>query len=343
MQRLALVLLGPLLTLVLTTRSLAGELENELLASAANRLDVKGVELALKRGAKSDQALTHPDSPSVTKTPLQLTLSALLSERDELAPKKAEAILTALFKSGAKLRGDRDELFAVIARGYERLLKLLLDNGANPHAKIYGYTTAELAVKYGRTQLLPVLYGRGVPRVDSESEIQIRFVEAALLKDLAGMKAAVARGARPDVPDPSGKIAAVTIFFAPLQDRSDVEAVLWLVKEARVNLNVNDSSEFDSTPLTLAIQRNVLRREDEETATALADILIQHGADVSAPDGIGKTPLHYAAAAGNVLLIKLLITSGAKLMARDYRRRTPLDLAKSGSAISTLKEAGATE
>lgn len=323
--------------------SLADPFEDGLLAGAAARLDTKGVEVALRRGAKAAQELPHPGAPSVLRTPVQLVVSALIAANEPDAVPRAERILRALFKSGAKLTGDKDELFPVISGGYEQILKLLLEQGANSHARVYGYTPAELAIKYDRTSLLAMLYARGVPRVDAESTAQIQFVHAASRQDLASMRAAVRNGAKVDAPDPAGSVALAQLFSTPLREPDGYEAVKWLLFEAEADANVIEHSDDRSTALHKVIERNSYRRGDHFIAAAIAEMLLRRGANVSAIDSLGRTPLHYAAQSGNLHAMQVLIRNGAKVMSRDALKKSPLDLAKSGEAIALLRQAGARE
>lgn len=328
---------------LLTTTTHAGPLEDGLLAGASARLDVKGVELALQRGAKPAQKIPHPDAPTVLGTPVHFTLSALIGMNEPAVAQRAERILKILFKAGAKLTGDKDELFAAISGGHDRIVSLLLDQGANPHARIYGYTPAELAIKYNKPKLLPIFYSRGVPKVDDETTAQIQFVHAASLQKLDAMRTAVANGAKIDAPDPSGSVALVQVFSAPLMEPNGYDAVKWLLFEVGADANVTEFSDDKSTALHKVIQRNSYNRNDHFTVAAIAEMLLRKGADVSALDSLGRTPLHYAAQNGNIHAMQVLLRSGAKVMARDALRKTPLDLAKSGEAISLLREAGARE
>ena len=321
----------------------AGPLEDGSLAGSAARLDQKGVELSLRKGAKANQALPHLDAPNVRRTPLQFALLALIENREPDDVLRAEGILRALFKSGAKLTGDQDELFPVISQGHIRILDMLLDQGANPHARLYGYTPAELAVKYQQTKLLPKLYARGVPKVDAETTAQIEFVHAASRQQLGNMRDALARGAKVNASDPAGSFGLVQLFTAPLREPDGYDAVKWLLFEAGGDPSVTELSDEKTTALHKVIARNSYNKIDHFTAAAIAEMLLQKGANVSSLDALGRTPLHYAARAGNIYAMRVLIGNGAKVMARDGRNRTPMDLAQSGEAISLLREAGAKE
>lgn len=321
----------------------AGPLEDGLLAGAAARLDPKGVEIAIRRGAKVAQNLPHPDAPGVLRTPVQFALLELTTNSEPDAPKRAEAILRALFKAGATLTGDDDELFPVITNGHVGLVRLLLDHGANPHKRIYGYTLAELAIKYEQPNVLPVLYSRGVPKVDAAQAAQIQLVQAANLQNLQGVRAAVALGANVNAPDPAGSYALVQVFSMPLIDPEGYEVVMWLLFDAGADASVTDSSYKKSTALHGVIARNSYRPTDQAMTSPIVALLLRRGADVSSTDYLGRTPLHYAAERGNIHAMQVLLEGGAKVMARDDRGKTPLDLAKSGEAIALLRVAGARE
>lgn len=323
--------------------AVAGTLEDSLLAGAAAKLDPKGVELAIRRGAKPTQLLPHPDAPIVMRTPIQHALLALISNDDPDSALRAERILRTLFKAGANLTGNKDELFPAISGGHIRIVSLLLEQGANPHIRIYGYSPAELAIKYRHQNLLPLFYARGVPKVDELTSAQIEFVHASSNQNLPGMQIAVQHGAKVDDPDPAGSIAITQLLSTPLREPDGYEALKWLLLNEQANPNATEVSDDKSTALHNVIKQNSYNKSDHFTAAAIAEMLISKGADVSSVDNLGRTPLHYAAKSGNVLAMQVLIRNGAKVMARDILRKSPMDMANSGEAIRILRESGARE
>ena len=76
-------------------------------------------------------------------------------------------------------------------------------------------------------------------------------------------------------------------------------------------------------------------------------ILIQAGADVTAKDNDGRTPLLHAARWSDETtppeIVTLLIQAGADVNAKDNDDRTPLSLATNPEIIKILKDAGARE
>ena len=63
-------------------------------------------------------------------------------------------------------------------------------------------------------------------------------------------------------------------------------------------------------------------------------LLTKNGADLSAADNLGLTPLHVAASGGRKHGVELLLRLGADVSSSDNEGRTPLDVARKGSAGS---------
>jgi ankyrin repeat protein len=72
--------------------------------------------------------------------------------------------------------------------------------------------------------------------------------------------------------------------------------------------------------------------------SALAELLLDRGADVDATDVESRTPLHHAADEGDAATVALLLARGADVMAREFRGRTPLYLATNwGDDLETVE------
>jgi len=108
----------------------------------------------------------------------------------------------------------------------------------------------------------------------------------------------------------------------------DREIVQFLARQPNILLNQGDYCHI--TPLAHAIQRN---RWD------LAELLIESGAKVNVQvgDRDGNTPLHLAAAEGDVKRVKWLLSRGADPHFKNYRQLTPLEFSRSVEIMEAIR------
>ncbi len=133
------------------------------------------------------------------------------------------------------------------------------------------------------------------------------------------------RGFDPNTRDPKNLHG----LFLALREPSPKVAHL-LIKAPKIDLNpITDDGE---TPLMMAVFKGQVE---------LAVAMIEKGADVNKT---GWTPLHYAATAGNVQLINLLLENHAYIDAESPNKTTPLMMAAhygTPGAVKLLLEEGA--
>ncbi|KAG8348807.1 putative Ankyrin repeats (3 copies) putative Ankyrin repeat [Trypanosoma vivax] len=93
----------------------------------------------------------------------------------------------------------------------------------------------------------------------------------------------------------------------------------------RIDLDAIDSGGW--TPLHYAAERGFF---------AIAERLVQEGANVNAKDEMKRTPLHLAAAAGRIDVAHLLVKNGAAVGARNVAGMTPMECAEANGQTELL-------
>lgn len=118
-------------------------------------------------------------------------------------------------------------------------------------------------------------------------------------------------------------------LFLALREPSPKVAQI-LIQAPKIDLNV--LSADDESPLMMAVFKGQVE---------LAQQMIEKGADVNKP---GWTPLHYAATAGHVQLMSMLLAKYAYIDAESPNKTTPLMMAAhygTPGAVKLLLEEGA--
>jgi uncharacterized protein len=151
------------------------------------------------------------------------------------------------------------------------------------------------------------------------------FFNAIKRDDTSALQSLLQRGFDPNTRDPKNLHG----LFIALREPSPKAAQI-LIKAPKIDLNpITDDGE---TPLMMAVFKG---------QTELAVQMIERGADVNKP---GWTPLHYAATAGNVQLINVLLENHAYIDAESPNKTTPLMMAAhygTPGAVKLLLEEGA--
>jgi uncharacterized protein len=151
------------------------------------------------------------------------------------------------------------------------------------------------------------------------------FFSAIRQDDPKVIQSLLQRGFDPNTRDPKNLHG---LFLAMREPSPKVAQIL--IKAPKIDLNpITDDGE---TPLMMAAIKG---------QTELAIAMIEKGADVNKP---GWTPLHYAATAGNVQLINILLENHAYIDAESPNKTTPLMMAAhygTPGAVKLLLEEGA--
>lgn len=246
-------------------------------------------ELLVERGAPLHAVING-------RTPLHeaarlgfLSLAELLLSKGADVNFQAESG-TGSVKSGTPLRS------AVQAR-QERMVKFLLDHGADPHLAGDNFgvpgsdVSTPLTVADSPSMVRLLLEDGADPNADNSARLMkaIQFQELDVLRVLL---------------DAGAKVNMQAVVFGKRKDGSDGPL---------------NTAEGVRTPLAFAISRNWMEG---------ARILREHAADVNLADGRGVqwTPLHHAVSMQSLEMVRWLLSEGAKVDAKDALGRSALDV-----------------
>jgi uncharacterized protein len=192
-------------------------------------------------------------------------------------------------------------LDAAVLRGDTELVKALLAYGANPNSRI---TKGTAITREGEDWVLPTPMVGATPFF-----LAAKFLETGIMKDLAKAGADLQLGTK----DGTTPLMAVA-------------GIGWGGGVDRRGRDTTGAAD----PVI----------HDEKLALEAANLAVDLGADVNAANDAGDTALHGAAAKGYEDVVRLLVSKGAFLEAKNKRGRTPLAVAKKNTA-DLLRQLGA--
>ena len=353
-----------LLSLVLTSclfcanSVLAGEVEDALLLSSVNELNIRGVERAFRLGAKIPQSQNAKSSSLIYRTILAMQSQAIVvseSRMNEIpkeqrpreyervqkqvradAEERALPVLRRLLKEGARHKPSEGVLSIPIRYGAVRVLKILLDNAADPHSRVEGYAPIEMAAMYEQKAAYDLLVSFGVRPMNAIEAAQLHLSRWAELNHIDGMEQALRDGASINGADSCGTTALVAAFSNPFTRDVQIEVIDWFLdKKANLNGTVTGCSEHNGqAPLHTLLappmdgRRMPAKSYDLPTAFLVLK-LVENGADLATQDREGNTPLHYAVKWNLLEVTRVLLEKGAPLGIANTDGKTPPALIQS--------------
>ncbi|MFT5470429.1 MAG: ankyrin repeat protein [Verrucomicrobiales bacterium] len=250
--------------------------------------------------------------------------------------------------------------------GQAEHVKSLLKHGANVHAENPKRGTALVVAcsPYGNAETLAALLGAGA-KVDARDALgRTALSQAAILGKPEMVKQLLESGADPNVVDkavdsPLRKAAEgmkISNFLVPsegfqnptasqLGSEEDYLTVARLLIDSGAEINVRAEAENFSALGAALIGGN----------RKMADLLLEHGADIELKNKMNRTPVWGAIASGKPELLEYMISLGAKVNDRDSDRGIPLHdaasrnkpemveiLLKHGASINARTDSGVT-
>jgi len=219
----------------------------------------------------------------------------------------AGANLNVTIKEGDPLRKGNTLLHLAADRGYTKIVRLLLANGANAEA-------------LNELQLTPLHFARNVAIADilldaganlhaTDTNDMTPLHHAALYNNDQLTTKLLAAGANIE----ASPKTATPLIYAVVPDNAKTATVL-------IKAGANPLARNRTGQTTLHFAVCFCHSET-------INLLLANGADVEARDHKKNTPLHLAAAKGKIEAAQILIRMGANLNARDNLEYSPLQCA----------------
>lgn len=194
-------------------------------------------------------------------------------------------------------------------------IELLLDvDTTDPNrSTVDGKTALMFAAQQGDAALVARLLTAGADVNASNANGGTALMYAALGGDAAVAELLLSAGARHDA---TAKLGWTAFEVAAVKGHT---AVARKLLEAGANPDVRDTYQW--TPL--------MRAADTRRLEFVRMLLDETDADLSARQESGATPLHIAAATGDIAMVMLLVNRGADRTATDGGGKTAADVARS--------------
>ncbi|KAK8148068.1 hypothetical protein G3M48_000410 [Beauveria asiatica] len=256
------------------------------------------------------------------------------------SPQEDDAFARLDYGSNFKVKYDQTPLLWAAARGYDVVVKLLLDKGSDikaedkhnrtplSHAVWHGHdATVRLLLQHScdawKFDRLPLLYAvkRGnepITRLLIEAGANIEVsptdgMTSLLHASEAGheniIQLLLEKGANVEARS-RGRTGSSPLMFAASNGK---ENAVRLLLKAGVDIHAKDLRGKTS-----------LIRAVESGREAIVRLLLTEGADIEAKDKRGQTSLIHAVESGRKAIVRLLLTEGADIEAKDDGGRTPL-------------------
>jgi ankyrin repeat protein len=258
------------------------------------------IKLLLQSGAEVDMAEENEATP-------------LHFAADQGRLEAIRVLVAAGANIDAKDKWGRTALMRTIKGRHASAGQLLVELGASVQEKSYEYSMSALMFAVTWTDSVPLvetlLKAGATINDDLDNEECNPLTRAAVNGNRTVFEFLLTKGGKPDVIDIFGQ--------QPLQraTRSSLEKGVRVLLDAKADVNFREE-KFGMTALHYAAATN--------DNTTIAQLLLDHGADINAKDDTGTTPIFKAAFQSKRAMLKFLEEKGADLEARNNDGFTPL-------------------
>lgn len=338
------------LTLVTAIPSLTGAMT---LADAVSEADI--VEMRKAYGVKGKKPRVSCIGGGARLEGMACLYSnAVFHLRGEESPVRGEDAVEARIMQAASIMAAAGEkpasassLYTLIIYGYQRAFDQSLKFGADVNGKEIGgstYDVCQLAHFEGKPEICAIAIKYGHPGISEEEIKDLKLAKAVSQFDIYEIDAALGDSLLQLSTGPDGRTplyVAVDGMIAPREGNAlrQLQVVKYLIARGARPDKVYVQGET-ITPLHRAITGSpgmFTQFIGEAPLVNVMTALLDAGAEVSAKDTFGDTPLHYAARKGIYSAVELLLKRGAYAGAKNNRGQSALDVAARADIISLLR------
>lgn len=315
-------------------------------------VDIESIKNSLNNGADPNYINPDPDTKAYPTVLSHYVSTIGFSIGEDVVSQGCKA-LNILFKAGAKLgEKDSDILFFPIANDQRCIVEILLNNGARAASwDKYKIGTKllpiEVAEARGNREIVDLLIKHGATGISSRERLQLRLIEVAQSGTLMQLQEIIRQGAQINSANRANETALISAISTFTFFRPEYCAKVFYILDQGADINLVGEGRFGETTALHQIiyYSSIYFKSGKDTSCAkrLIDYFIDKGAYVSRQDNSGRTPLHFAAQYNNLYASQKLLKAGCKIMTKDFKGKTPLDLAESKEMINLLKKHGAKE